>query len=100
MASSSLKRVPWWSLPKMSDTLKIGPYELKSRLIVGTGKYASFEQMAKAIEASGADMITVAVRRVNLDRAKESMLDFIDPKKYILLPNTAGCYTKDDAVRT
>ena len=84
----------------MSDTLKIGPYELKSRLIVGTGKYATFEQMTRALEASGADMITVAVRRVNLDRTKESMLDFIDPKKYILLPNTAGCYTKEDAVRT
>ena len=84
----------------MADSLKIGPFELKSRLIVGTGKYASFEQMGKALEASGADMITVAVRRVSLDRSKESMLDFIDPKKYILLPNTAGCYTKDDAVRT
>ncbi len=84
----------------MSDShLKIGPFELKSRLIVGTGKYASFEEMTRALEASGAEMITVAVRRVNLDRTKESMLDFIDPKKYILLPNTAGCYTKEDAVR-
>ena len=78
----------------MSDILKIGSYELKSRLIVGTGKYATFDLMEKSLEASGAEMVTVAVRRVNLDRAKESLLDFIDPKKYILLPNTAGCYTK------
>lgn len=79
--------------------LKIGKYELKSRLIVGTGKYESFQQMERALEASGAEMITVAVRRVNLDRTKESLLDYIDPKKYILLPNTAGCYTKEDAIR-
>lgn len=79
--------------------LKIGNIELKSRLIVGTGKYASFEQMTKALEATGADMVTVAVRRINLDRTKESLLDFVDPKKYILLPNTAGCYTKEDAIR-
>ncbi len=82
-----------------ADVLKIGPYTLKSRLIVGTGKYATGELMARALEASGADMVTVAVRRVNLDRAKESLLDFVDPKKYILLPNTAGCYTRDEAVR-
>jgi thiazole synthase len=76
------------------EPLKIGEIELKSRLIVGTGKYASFEIMEKALEASGAQMVTVAVRRVNLDRTKESLLDYVDPKKYILLPNTAGCYTK------
>ncbi len=81
------------------NTLKIGSHELKSRLIVGTGKYATAELMVKALEASGAEMVTVAVRRVNLDRTKESLLDHIDPKKYILLPNTAGCYTKEDAVR-
>jgi thiazole synthase len=87
--------------------LKIGPHELKSRLIVGTGKYATFEQMEKSLEASGADMVTVAVRRINLDpstgsglRRPDSLLDFVDPKKYVLLPNTAGCYTKEDAVRT
>ena len=80
--------------------IKIGNIELKSRLIVGTGKYASFDLMTKALEASGAQMVTVAVRRVNLDRSKESLLDFVDPKKYILLPNTAGCYSKEDAVRT
>src|SRR5437016_1116856 len=70
-----------------------------SRLIVGTGKYKSGQETARAIEASGAEMVTVAVRRVNLDRSKESLLDFIDPKKYFLLPNTAGCYTADDAIR-
>jgi thiazole synthase len=70
-----------------------------SRLIVGTGKYKSGEETAVAIEASGAEMVTVAVRRVNLDRSKESLLDFIDPRKYFLLPNTAGCYTADEAIR-
>ena len=82
------------------DILKIGNFELRSRLIIGTGKYASFQEMAQALEVSGAEMVTVAVRRVNLDRKKESLLDFIDLKKYILLPNTAGCYTKEDAIRT
>lgn len=82
------------------DLLKIGNIDLKSRLIVGTGKYSNFSQMKEAIEASGADMVTVAVRRVNLDRSKESLLDYLDPKRYILLPNTAGCYTKEDAMRT
>ena len=82
------------------DKLIIGGREFNSRLMVGTGKYVSFEQTARAIEASGAEIITVAVRRVNLDRSKESLLDYIDLKKYTLLPNTAGCYTADDAVRT
>jgi thiazole synthase len=73
----------------------------QSRLIVGTGKYASHDVMRRAHEASGADMVTVAVRRVNIsDRTKESLLDYIDPKKYFLLPNTAGCYSADEAVRT
>jgi len=84
----------------MSDTLKIGKYEFKSRLMVGTGKYPTNECMVEALEASGAEVVTVAVRRVNLDRSKESMLDHIDLKKYTLLPNTAGCYTTEDAVRT
>ena len=74
--------------------------QFRSRLIVGTGKYKSGQETARAIEASGAEMVTVAVRRVNLDRSKESLLDFIDPKKYFLLPNTAGCYTADEAIRT
>jgi thiazole synthase len=69
--------------------------------MVGTGKYADFQQMARAIEVSGAEIVTVAVRRVNIsDRNKESLLDYLDLKKYTLLPNTAGCYTADDAVRT
>lgn len=80
--------------------LKIANFELKSRLIVGTGKYASFQLMKEALELSGAGMVTVAVRRVNLDRKHESLLDFIDLKKYILLPNTAGCYSKEEALRT
>ncbi|MSN26977.1 MAG: thiazole synthase [Geobacter sp.] len=83
-----------------TDKLVIGGREFSSRLMVGTGKYASFEQTAQALEISGAEIITVAVRRVNLDRSKESLLDYIDLKKYTLLPNTAGCYTADDAVRT
>lgn len=83
------------------DKLVIAGREFNSRLMVGTGKYASFAQMAQALEISGAEIITVAVRRVNIsDRNQESLLDYIDPKKYTLLPNTAGCYTADDAVRT
>ncbi len=83
------------------DKLVIAGREFNSRLMVGTGKYASFQQMAQALEISGAEIITVAVRRVNIsDRSQESLLDYIDPKKYTLLPNTAGCYTADDAVRT
>src|SRR5438477_2231867 len=81
------------------DAFLIAGREFRSRLIVGTGKYKSGQETARAIEASGAEMVTVAVRRVNLDRSKESLLDFIDPKKYFLLPNTAGCYTADDAIR-
>lgn len=88
-------------MPGVTDKLVIAGKEFSSRLMVGTGKYADFQQMARAIEVSGAEIVTVAVRRVNIsDRGKESLLDFIDPKKYTLLPNTAGCYTADDAVRT
>src|ERR1700687_3493241 len=83
----------------MSDSLIIAGRPFRSRLIVGTGKYKSFQETARALEASGAEMVTVAVRRVNLDRDKESLLDYIDPKKYFLLPNTAGCYTADEAIR-
>lgn len=83
------------------DRLVIAGREFSSRLMVGTGKYADFQQMARAIELSGAEIITVAVRRVNItDRSKESLLDYLDLKKYTLLPNTAGCYTAEDAVRT
>ena len=83
------------------DPLVIAGREFASRLIVGTGKYSSFQVMQRAHEASGADMVTVAVRRVNIsDRSKESLLDYIDTNKIALLPNTAGCYSADDAVRT
>ncbi|MDO8427328.1 MAG: thiazole synthase [Deltaproteobacteria bacterium] len=84
----------------MADVLKIGKRTFRSRLMVGTGKYPSNEIMKKALEASGAEVVTVAVRRVNLDRSSESLLDHIDLKKYTLLPNTAGCYTAQDAIRT
>src|SRR6186713_1979245 len=83
------------------DNFQIAGKTFSSRLIIGTGKYPSHPVMVKAHEASGADMVTVAVRRVNIsDRSKESLLDYIDTSKYFLLPNTAGCYTADDAVRT
>ena len=86
----------------MTDSkLKIADRELNSRLIIGTGKYRSFQEMARCLEASGAEMVTVAVRRVNVtDRSKESLLDYIDAKKFFMLPNTAGCYTADEAIRT
>ena len=84
-----------------SDQFVIAGRTFQSRLIIGTGKYPSNAVMVKAHEASGADMVTVAVRRVNIsDRSKESLLDFIDTSKMFLLPNTAGCYNVDDAVRT
>src|SRR5438876_2468306 len=83
------------------DTFTIADKTFSSRLIVGTGKYSSPSVMVHAHEASGAEMITVAVRRVNIsDRSKESLLDYIDTSKYVILPNTAGCYTADEAVRT
>ncbi len=86
----------------MTDNrLTIAGRTLRSRLIVGTGKYTSYPVMVQAHEASGAEMVTVAVRRVNItDRSTESLLDYIDTEKYALLPNTAACYTADDAVRT
>ena len=80
-------------------TLRFGRREFHSRLIVGTGKYPDYHVMQKALEASGAEIVTVAVRRVNLDRTQESLLDYIDTKKYTLLPNTAGCYTAEEAVQ-
>src|SRR5216684_3607226 len=85
----------------MNDSLRIAGKEFRSRLIVGTGKYRSFQEMARAHEASGAEMVTVAVRRVNLtDRSKESLLDYVDRNKFFILPNTAGCYSADEAIRT
>ncbi len=84
-----------------TDALILSGREFRSRLIVGTGKYPSFDVMREAHDASGADMVTVAVRRVDLQaRGPENLLDHIDPKRYFLLPNTALCYTADDAVRT
>src|SRR6266568_6641586 len=83
-----------------NDALRIAGREFRSRLIVGTGKYKNFQEMARAHEASGAEIVTVAVRRVNLtDKTKESLLDYIDRAKYFILPNTAGCYSADEAVR-
>ena len=83
------------------DRLVIAGREFASRLIIGTGKYPSHQVMQQAHEASGADMVTVAVRRVNLsDRSKESLLDYIDSRRFFLLPNTAACFTADDAIRT
>src|SRR6185369_14252762 len=85
----------------MTDSLIIAGREFKSRLILGSGKYESFVLMTKSLEAAETDMVTVAVRRVNLtDRSKESLLDYIDMKKYHILPNTAGCYSADEAIRT
>ncbi|MBV6430691.1 MAG: Thiazole synthase [Bryobacteraceae bacterium] len=84
-----------------ADRIVIAGREFRSRLFVGTGKYRSNQEMARCHEASGAEVVTVAVRRVNVtDRSKESLLDHIDPKKYFLLPNTAGCYTAQEAIRT
>lgn len=88
----------------MQDTAQdpwvIGSHRFRSRLIVGTGKYSSFEVMRAAHEASGAELVTVAVRRVNLhDRSKGSMLGWIDPKRFTILPNTAGCTTAEEAIR-
>lgn len=83
------------------DALVVAGRRFNSRLLVGTGKYKDFEETARAIEASGAEIVTVAVRRVNVTDTKQPMLvDFVDPKKFTYLPNTAGCYTAKDAVRT
>jgi len=80
---------------------KIAKKYFKSRLIVGTGKYKSFNECARAIKASGADMVTVAVRRVNIaNKNKARLMDYVDPKKVTYLPNTAGCFTAEDAIRT
>lgn len=85
----------------MSDVLTVAGREFSSRLIIGTGKYETYAQNADAAEAAGAEMVTVAVRRVNLtDKDKPMLVDFLDPKKYVYLPNTAGCFTADDAIRT
>ncbi len=83
------------------DSLKIANKILKSRLIVGTGKYKNFKETAEAVNASGADMVTVAIRRINItDKKKPILTDFLNPKKIIYLPNTAGCFTSEEALRT
>ena len=87
--------------PQQVQELRVGPHAWRSRLIIGTGKYASFDQMREAVEASGAEVVTVAVRRVNLTNPKEeSLLDYLDRSRVTLLPNTAGCYTAQEAIRT
>ncbi len=84
----------------MMDKLKIGKYEFKSRLITGSGKYRSFEDMVRALDASGCDMVTVAIGRVNLDNKNEkNLIDYIDRNRYTILPNTAGAYNTEDALR-
>jgi thiazole synthase len=89
-------------MTQTNDSLVIAGREFQSRLLVGTGKYADLEQTKAAVEASGAEIITVAVRRTNLGQQADeaSLLDYVDPKRYTILPNTAGCYTAEDAVRT
>jgi len=85
----------------MDDPFVLGDKTFRSRLIVGTGKYKDFEETRRAIDASGAEMVTVAVRRVNItDRGKENLLDHVPPDRFTILPNTAGCYTADEAIRT
>jgi len=85
----------------MSDTFVLAGKSFHSRLIVGTGKYRDFGETRRAVEASGAEIVTVAVRRVNItDRAKENLLDFLSPQRFTILPNTAGCYTAEEAIRT
>jgi thiazole synthase len=85
----------------MTDNFQIAGRTFRSRLMIGTGKYRSHSEMQACHDASGAEVVTVAVRRVNLtDRTQESLLDYIDPKHYFLLPNTAACYTAEEAVRT
>lgn len=85
----------------MSEILEVAGRKFSSRLIIGTGKYETYAQNAEAAEAAGAEMVTVAVRRVNLtDKDKPMLVDFLDPQKYVYLPNTAGCFTAEDAMRT
>ena len=99
MAEMVLEPAAPVSVASGADALVIAGRRFRSRLIVGTGKYKNGAETKAAIEASGAEMVTVAVRRVNLDRSRESLLDFIDPNQYFLLPNTAGCYTAEEAIR-
>ncbi|KYO50863.1 sulfur carrier protein ThiS [Tistrella mobilis] len=89
------------SAAPVEDPFVVAGRTFTSRLLVGTGKYKDFEETARAIEASGAEIVTVAVRRVNVtDPSAPMLMDYVDPKRYVYLPNTAGCFTADDAVRT
>jgi len=83
----------------MEDVLKLGKHTFTSRLFVGTGKYPTMDSMVKALEESGTQCVTVAVRRVKIDKTQESLLNYIDTKKYVILPNTAGCYSAEEAMR-
>src|SRR5260370_21859884 len=83
------------------DKFELGGRVCRSGLIVGTGKYRDFEETKKAVEASGAEIVTVAVRRVNItDHNRENLLDYLDPERFMILPNTAGCYSAEEAIRT
>ncbi len=88
-------------MPSQAAPLQIGPFSIDNRLFVGTGKYATYEQMVEALDVSGCQVVTVAVRRERMtDASGRNILDFLDPQKYTLLPNTAGCFNADEAVRT
>ncbi|HEY2389376.1 MAG TPA: thiazole synthase [Candidatus Binatia bacterium] len=94
-------RVPEAPIDAADDPFELAGRRYRSRLIVGTGKYRDFDVTKEAVERSGAEIVTVAVRRVNItDPGAENLLDYLDPRRYTILPNTAGCYTADDAVRT
>jgi hypothetical protein len=95
-----MKMIDWERLLE-EDVFEIAGRRFKSRLIIGSGKFKSFQENKEVLEASGAEMITVAVRRVNItDPNRENLLDYIDPKKYLILPNTAGCYSAEEAIKT
>src|SRR5437016_942552 len=90
------RRIESWVM----ESLRIKDFEIRNRLFVGTGKYASYELMQQALDASGAEVVTVAVRRERLvDQQGRSLLDFLDLDRYMILPNTAGCFTAEDAIR-
>ena len=100
-AHTFMSHLTTYIINSMTDTFTIAGQKFSSRLLVGTGKYKDFQETAQAIQASGAEIVTVAVRRVNIEKKGEPMLqDFLDPKKYTYLPNTAWCFTADEAVRT
>jgi thiazole synthase len=100
MSDTTLQKEAESEKPQAGDALRIGSHLFSSRLLVGTGKYAGYELMGQALDISGTECITVAVRRERLiDAAGKNLLDFVDMNRYTILPNTAGCFTADDAVR-